>query len=194
MNYITAIKEVIKAEGGSKITNDPNDPGGLTKFGISKKAYPLVDIANLTEAEAIAIYKRDYWDKVQGDLLPYKIAYALFNYAVNRGVSVAIKYAQKAAGVIQDGKMGQGTIAAILVMGERSFLEQFLGLAKKGYEDLVASKPALAVFLNGWKNRIDHIGDYVGVKPAVVAVGSVVLVAGLFFLILLISSPKTKIA
>lgn len=194
MNYITAIKEVIKAEGGAKITNDPKDPGGLTKFGISKKAYPSLDIANLTEADAIAIYKRDYWDRVQGDSLPYNVAYALFNYAVNRGVSVAIKYAQQVLGVNQDGRMGPATISGILIMGEKAFLGQFLGLAKKGYEDLVASKPSLAVFLNGWKNRIDHIGDYVGVKPATVAVGSVVLVAGLFFLILLLSSPKTRIA
>lgn len=188
------IRKVLIAEGGAKITQDPKDPGGLTKYGISQKAYPDLDIRNLTESQAIAIYKRDYWDKIQGDKLPYNVAYAIFNYAVNRGVSVAVKYAQKVVGSSQDGAMGAKTVAAIVSMGEKKFLEQYLALAKQGYADLVAVKPALAGFLNGWNNRIDHISDYVGVKPVTLAAGSAVLVAGIFFLIFFLSSPKTKIA
>jgi lysozyme family protein len=191
MNYVTAIKEVIKAEGGSRITNNPKDPGKLTKFGISQKSYPDLDIANLTEDQAVAIYKRDYWDRILGDQLPYNVAYAIFNYAVNRGVVTAIRYAQAASGAIQDGVMGMGTLSAILAKGEKAFLEQFLALAKKGYEDLVAVRPDLESFLDGWKNRIDHVSAYVGVKPAILAGGSAVLIAGIFFLILYLS-PKAR--
>lgn len=194
MNYIDAIKKVIVAEGGSKVTNNPKDPGGLTKYGISKKSYPTLDILNLTEDQAIAIYKRDYWDKIQGDKLPYNVAYAIFNVAVNRGVAVAVKYAQNSVNAVQDGNMGTWTVNAILSMGEKTFLEKFLSLAKQGYENLVASNPSLSSFLSGWKNRIDQISDYVGVKPATVAVSGAVLVAGIFFLILLLSSKKTKLA
>lgn len=191
MNAATAIKRVIAAEGGAMITNFSNDPGGLTKYGISQKAYPSLDIRNLTEAQAIAIYKRDYWDKIQGDSLPYNIAYAIFNYAVNRGNSVAVKYAQKVVGLPEDGSMGPKTIAAIKAKGEVAFLSQFLALAKKGYADLVAARPSLGDFLKGWNNRIDHISEYVGVKPATLAVSAGLLIVTGFFLIIFLSSGKS---
>ena len=56
------IRIVLLSEGGSKYTNDPKDAGGETKYGISKKAFPNVDIKNLTETDAIAIYKKMYYD------------------------------------------------------------------------------------------------------------------------------------
>lgn len=192
MNYIDAIKKVIIAEGGSKITDNPKDPGGLTKYGISKKSYPLLDIRNLSESDAIAIYKRDYWDKIQGDRLPYNVAYAIFSYAVNRGVGVAARYAQRVVGAVEDGAMGAMTIAAIIAKGEKPFLEQYLALAKIGYENLVAGNPSLSGFLKGWSNRVDEISNYVGVKPGVlVASGGLALVT-IFFLIFFLSSSKSK--
>jgi len=54
-----AIKYVLKHEGG--LVNDPADPGGLTNRGITQRDYPHLDIAHLTEAETIAIYRKDYW-------------------------------------------------------------------------------------------------------------------------------------
>ena len=59
MSFYIEIENVIKHEGG--YVNDPSDPGGETKYGISKKAYPKVDIKNLTLDDAIEIYKDDYW-------------------------------------------------------------------------------------------------------------------------------------
>ena len=67
-NYLACIEVVLKSEGG--YVNDPHDPGGETNFGISKRAYPSVDIKHLTKEGAIAIYKKDYWDKIKGDDLP----------------------------------------------------------------------------------------------------------------------------
>lgn len=66
-----------KIEGG--YVNDPRDPGGETKFGISKRSYPREDIKALTRDRAITIYKRDYWDKPGCDKLPPKLAVALFD-------------------------------------------------------------------------------------------------------------------
>ena len=42
-------------EGG--YVNNPNDPGGETKYGVSKKAYPDIDIENLTLEQAKKIYR-----------------------------------------------------------------------------------------------------------------------------------------
>jgi lysozyme family protein len=55
----TAIAFVLRMEGGTTVENDPHDPGGMTKFGISHKAFPDLDIANLTLEQAKEIYRRE---------------------------------------------------------------------------------------------------------------------------------------
>lgn len=105
-----AFRIVVGEEGG--YVNDPRDPGGETKFGISKRAYPDVDIRNLTLDDARAIYRRDYWDRVGGDDLPYRWALLVFDAAVNQGVDPAIRMMQDALGVMVDGNIGPRTLAA----------------------------------------------------------------------------------
>ena len=60
-DFNKAVEKVLKFEG--VLSNDKYDAGGLTKYGISKRMYPSLDIANLTQEQAVAIYKRDYWEK-----------------------------------------------------------------------------------------------------------------------------------
>lgn len=61
--------QIILAEEGG-LVNHPRDPGKLTNFGISQRGYPDLDIAHLTREQAIAIYRRDYWNPIKGDDLP----------------------------------------------------------------------------------------------------------------------------
>lgn len=105
-----AFAVVVTAEGG--YVNDLDDPGGETKFGISKSSYPEIDIKNLTVAQAKEIYRRDYWDACKCDLLPKPMNLLVFDAAVNQGVDAAIKLLQKALGIAQDGRLGQATLAA----------------------------------------------------------------------------------
>ena len=79
--FDTAVTAVLSYEGG--YVNDPNDPGGETNWGISKRAYPNLDIRNLTRDRAIQIYRRDYWDSLGCDQFPPAIVIALFDSAVN---------------------------------------------------------------------------------------------------------------
>jgi lysozyme family protein len=109
-NFDRAFAAVIGHEGG--YVNDPRDPGGETKFGISKRSYPHVNIAALTLEEAKAIYRRDFWDRVRGDELPYRTAFNAFDGAVNSGVSQSVKWLQRAVGVAEDGIFGPVTLAA----------------------------------------------------------------------------------
>ena len=94
MSFDRAIKFVLKWEGG--YSNNPADPGGETKFGISKKAYPAVDIKELTEEQARAIYRRDYWDKAGCELLDWPMCLVVFDCAVNLGVKRAVEFRDKA--------------------------------------------------------------------------------------------------
>jgi lysozyme family protein len=110
MSFEQAVALVLKHEGG--YSNDSRDPGGETRFGISKRAYPDVDILRLTEDEAKAIYRRDYWNTLRPDEIPAPLAICVFDAAVNMGRDKAIRLLQRACGVAQDGVMGGNTIAA----------------------------------------------------------------------------------
>lgn len=107
MSFDECFEDVIGLEGG--YVNDPVDPGGETKYGISKRAYPDEDIRELTLARAKELYRRDYWDKVKGDMLPTPLDAYVFDAAVNQGVPAAIKMLQKTLGVTQDGIFGLDT-------------------------------------------------------------------------------------
>lgn len=110
MNWDEAFKRVIGFEGD--YVNHPSDPGGETKYGISKRAYPDLNIRDLTLEDAKTLYKRDYWDKLRLDELPDNIRYPLFDCAVNSGIGTAVKLLQRACFVMDDGAIGPKTIQA----------------------------------------------------------------------------------
>jgi lysozyme family protein len=109
-DFDKAFEHVIGIEGG--YTNDPKDPGGETKYGISKRAYPLEDIKNMNIERAKLFYRMDYWNKIKGDELPYPLNMFVFDAAVNQGVDPAIDMLQKTLGVARDGILGSETIKA----------------------------------------------------------------------------------
>lgn len=113
---------VVGIEGG--YSTDPNDPGNWTggkagvgelkgtKHGISAKAYPTLDIANLSIDDAQAIYQRDYWSECSCDQLPWPLALFVFDCSVNQGQHMAKIVLQQALGVKVDGDIGPVTLAA----------------------------------------------------------------------------------
>lgn len=107
------------------LTRDANDPGGLTKWGISQRAYPMLDIENLTRDEAEQIYRADYWNPCRCDELPAGLDLIVFDCAVNQGVRTATRCLQRALGVTDDGIIGPVTLAAVRGRKDR------LGLIKE---------------------------------------------------------------
>jgi len=91
---------VLAREGG--YVNDAADPGGETNMGISKRAYPAVDILNLTREQAGDIYHRDYWLACACDTLDQGAALALFDTAVNVGVTRALAMWQAASNDVEE--------------------------------------------------------------------------------------------
>lgn len=89
-NFDRVMDFVLKWEGGLSV--DPNDPGGTTKYGISQRANPDVDVPNLTVEEAKEIYRERYWDRIGGDSLDYGTALSLMDFAVHSGVGTANNY------------------------------------------------------------------------------------------------------
>ena len=159
MTFEQAIEIILKEEGG--YVNDPVDLGGETNFGISKRAYPNIDIKNLTRERAAELYRLDYWNKVKADQLPEWLRLSVFDFAVNAGASRAIRTLQKAAGVKQDGIIGPKTLAAIQTVSTRAYTEARLAY----YQGLVKSKPIQGKFLRGWTNRANRIAQ-LSVQPS----------------------------
>src|SRR5574342_1291711 len=98
------IERVLSHEGGYVYHKD--DPGGETKWGISKRSYPNLDIKGLTREQAIEIYRRDFWDRVQGSNLPNALAYQALDSAINSGMGNTVRFLQRAVRTADDGVFG----------------------------------------------------------------------------------------
>lgn len=105
------VRITIDIEGGYNL--DPKDPGGETRYGISKRAYPDLDIKGLTLPQAIAIYRRDYWEAGKCEDLPRSLRHCFFDTCVHSGISQATKLLQQAVGTKKDGVLGPKTCAAV---------------------------------------------------------------------------------
>lgn len=149
------IKHVLKHEGG--YVNDPTDLGGETNFGISKRAYPDLDIKELTEEDAKAIYKKDYWDRYKIEKMPEDLRYIYFDMVLNMGYRNAAKVMQRAANAknpaserIQvDGKVGPATRKAM----KKVELDRVRSERVLHYARLVFKKPEQHKFWFGWFRR-----------------------------------------
>ena len=142
---------VLLQEGG--YINDPRDPGGETNFGISKKAYPEVDIKGLTKQSAIDIYKRDYWDVLDrrtNGKMPGAVMFQMFDLSVNGGLSRAVKVLQDALGVSEmDGVIGQNTMDAVLEADASRLAVGYMVARFNFYAGL----SAFSRFGKGWTRR-----------------------------------------
>lgn len=161
-----AVKRTLKDEGGAMVTNHDWDPGGLTKYGISQKSNPEVDVANLTEEEAIAIYKKKYWDTLGLDGVNSRyVAAEMFDTCVNMGVHRAGKIAQEAINLLTssqalvvDGIVGPKTIKEINALSKRyeTALVVALNLVQgMYYMKIMMSNPSLGkAAAKGWMLRL----------------------------------------
>ena len=152
VEFKEVIEMVLHHEGG--YVNDPKDPGGETKYGVSKRAYPYLDIKNLTLEDAVDIYKRDYGDKVKVEELKPDLRHIYFDMVVNMGRSRAVKVLQQTANskgstLNVDGGLGPITIKAL----KNVELERVRCYRVKYYMDLISRKPSLEKFIFGWFKR-----------------------------------------
>lgn len=152
-----AVSFVLTHEGG--YSNDIDDDGGETKFGISKRIYPDLDIDTLTIDQAKAIYKRDFWEpQLYKDIKDVNLATKVFDLAVNMGSNWAHRLVQRALratgqDILEDGILGPMTLAAINKADLTDLLAALKSEAAGYYRTLAATKPKRARFLKGWLKR-----------------------------------------
>lgn len=176
--FDAALRFVLRHEG--VLSEDPDDPGGTTKYGISLRfaraagdldgdGHPDLDldgdgdvdehdIRALTPELAAKVYRLAFWDRYGYGRFPLPLAQRLFALAVNAGPIVAGKTLQRAlraAGkpVAEDGIIGPVTAAAALEVGAADLVPPFRAEAAGFYRELAARNPAARKWLNGWLNR-----------------------------------------
>ena len=151
------IEKVLEHEGG--YVNDPNDRGGETNFGITKKFYPDVDIKNLTKEQAKHIYHTDYWRWGKCDEIPSRLRHIYFDMLVNFGKRGAVKVLQRAANaknkdkIDVDGGLGPATFKAI----QNLELERVRAYRVLRFANLVIKKPEQERFWFGWFRRATEV-------------------------------------
>ena len=151
---------VFEWEGGDTLTNHPNDKGGETKYGISQRYHPEVDVSRLTETQAIAIYIRDYWNPMRCvDLNSKRLRWKVFDTAVMFGTLRAAVMLQEAVEVDADGVIGPVTIAAANAMPEDTVLTRMAFIQTKRRAYAVVKDTSQVVFLMGWIRRAQDLGE-----------------------------------
>lgn len=152
INFDVAFDRLMGHEGG--YVNDPQDPGGETQWGICKRSYPHVNIKTLSRDDAKAIYLHDFWAPLAD--APAAVKFQVFDFAVNGGLSVAIRKLQAAVGVADDGHWGPHSAQALAGMELNDVLMRFNAQRLRFY----ASLKNRDRFLAGWVNRVAANLDY----------------------------------
>lgn len=151
-NFEHAFRELIENERG--FSNDPNDPGGATMWGITevvaRKHGYAGEMKDLPQPLAKQISKYEYWDSINGDELPNEIDFQVFDAAYNSGPVQAKRWLQQAVGVTPDGVIGAETLAHVRTMDPDKATMRF-----DAYRlTFLASLKTWPSFGKGWVNRI----------------------------------------
>ena len=150
-NYDKCIETILHHEGG--YVNHPDDPGGETNLGVTKKVYlnwcedhniTVKEMTDLLVEDVAPIYKKNYWDRVKGDQLPSGLDLCVFDFGVNAGTGRAAKYLQTMIGTVADGGIGPNTLKALNEYVDTNGLEKtitdYQANRQKYYEKLSTLK------------------------------------------------------
>lgn len=171
-NFLQAVDFVLQEEGGTNYAIRHIDRGGLTKYGISSRQYPDIDIENLTKDDAIAIYYTDYWSPCQCGLLEKPVAMVIFDSAVNCGQPSASVWLQKSinygsgAPLLEiDGWIGPKTVAKASSCSPYSLTLEIVSHRLTRYHRIIGRSSEQAVMAGGWMGRVARLIHLVSFMP-----------------------------
>lgn len=179
--FPSALSFVLEHEGG--LSNDPADPGGITRWGISLRwliqagrldldhdglmdgdvdgdgDIDAADVRALPRERAAVLYRQHWWEKGEYDRIASPVVAAkTFDFAVNMGFGPAHRCLQRAAracryAIADDGVIGEQTLGAVNAIDGAQLTAALKSEAAGFYRGLVVARPAFATFERGWLNR-----------------------------------------
>jgi lysozyme family protein len=162
-NFEKCLAKMLAHEGG--FVNHPQDPGGMTNLGVTKRVWEEwvgheVDekqMRALTPETVAPLYKRKYWDAVRADDLVAGVDYCVFDVAVNSGPGRAVKFLQSSINVTADGGFGPATLAAVKKAEEDPTRLIEMYCAKR--LEFLQSLKTFETFGKGWSRRVAEVKD-----------------------------------
>ncbi|NEI52730.1 N-acetylmuramidase [Rhizobium leguminosarum] len=164
-NFKASLSRVLVSEGG--FVDHPKDPGGATFQGVTQRTYDayrrgkglkLRSVRSMTEGERDEIYRRQYWDAVQGDNLPAGVDYVMFDGCTNSGPKQSIKWLQRALGSAYtgaiDGVIGLATLAALNAVDDVAALIGRICDRRLAFLRALDTWPT---FGKGWQGRVQNV-------------------------------------
>jgi lysozyme family protein len=158
--YEPSLTRLLAHEGG--YTDHPDDPGGPTNFGITiadyrryaKAGATAADVRAMSIDEAMAIYRRRYWDAQRCDDLPAGVDYAVFDYGVNSGIGRSGKVLRRMLRLADDSSIvTDDVIAAARSADARALVTAICDERLR----FLKSLKTWAVFGKGWGRRVDEV-------------------------------------
>lgn len=160
MSFEAAAALTIGFEGNGRISRDPDDPGGVTRWGIAQRWHPDVDVEKLTRGEAVEILRQEYWRPVCGFELPWPLAAVVFDHAVHSGAPDAALALQRTVGAKPDGIVGPKTLAAVMKSWNAEPITTLGVVVVRRITELIEEgKPD---YLPGWMSRCAAIAVWAG--------------------------------
>lgn len=158
-NYDEALRRLLVHEGG--YSNDPGDPGGPTKYGITIIDYRKYinprgtanDVKNMTVDQAKIIYRAHYANPLHFDDLPSGVDYAVFDYGVNSGISRAAKVLQRLVGAGVDGVIGNETLTKTAKRNPKQLINAICDERLRFLQGLSTWR----IFGKGWGRRVSEV-------------------------------------
>lgn len=172
-DFNEAVRRTLGVEGG--YSNRKSDRGGRTNFGITqgllqeaigRGVVPAVSVEDLTEEQAVKIYRVFFWDALRLDEMDSQaVAEELFDTAVNMGTKAAVKILQRAlrlggnhGGIVVDGVLGKKTMAYVnevtdSLRDEDTLFKIMNILQGARYIEIVEAFPDQVANLRGWLDK-----------------------------------------
>ena len=159
-NYQQCLEMILHHEGG--YVNHPEDPGGATNLGVTKRVYEewvgrtvtLDKMEQLQVSDVAPIYKKNYWDRVKGDQLPSGLDLCVFDFGVNAGTGRAAKYLQSMVGATADGAIGPATLRAVDTFVKQEGHKGAIELYQKNRLSYYKKLNHFKTFGKGWTRRV----------------------------------------
>lgn len=161
-NFDIGLALVLRQEGGW--ADHPNDPGGATMAGITRKTYAAwlgrpvtrAELRTIPDGHVRAIYRTMFWRPAGGDALPAGVDVCVFDVSVNSGPARAIWFLQRALAITADRKLSRATLAAARQIPAATIIERICDDRLQWLRRLRRGR-LWAVFGKGWGRRVENV-------------------------------------